>query len=94
MLFSKVTALAKAQVFLGVNPFHFREEVLDFGNNRFIGTVIQNNNLRIDSFASIAHRLEACRNEVARVISNDNDGTGKHIRRKNGALRLQTRDER
>ena len=73
MFFGEIAALAKAQVFLGINPFHFGEEVLDFGNNRLVRTVVQNNNLRIDSLACVTNGLEAGRDKVARVIRNDDD---------------------
>jgi hypothetical protein len=73
MFFSEVTAFTKAQVFLGIKPFHFGEEILDFRNYRLVGTVIQDDNLRINALACVTHGLQARRNEIARVISNDND---------------------
>ena len=74
MLFGEVTALAEAKIFLGIEPKHFREEILDFGEDRLGRTVVQHDNLGIHALARIAHRLEACRNKVARIIGDYDDG--------------------
>ena len=77
-LFGEVAALSKAEVFLGINPFHFGEELPDFGQNRLDRAIIKHNNLRIDTFARIANGLQACGNEIARIISNNDNGTRVH----------------
>ena len=77
-LFGEVAALSKAEVFLGINPFHFGEELPDFGQNRLDRAIIKHNNLRIDPLACIANGLQACGNEIARIIGNNDNGTRVH----------------
>ena len=70
-LFGEVTALSKAKVFLGINPFHFGEELPDFGQNRLDRAIIKHNNLRIDSLARVTNGFQACGNKIAGIIGND-----------------------
>ena len=78
MLFGKVTALTKTQVFRGIEPQDLGEKLLDFRRDAILRPVVQNDNLGINSFTCVTNGLQACRNEVAGIVGNDDDGTRIH----------------